>query len=338
MLARLAEDLYWSGRYLERLQHTARVLDVTTETALTSPRADENAIWQRALGTLVLESTYRERKEHLDGAKIAAFCVMDTSHPGSISSLIRALRENVRQVRELISSELWESVNDLYLRFYASNVQRDLDEHPAQLYAFVKNAAHAIVGVAAETMSRDDATRFFELGINLERTGTTNRVIGTEAAVLDAAGDTGLEAWSPVLRVCAARDAFVRSGQQADTRGVLGLLLYSAVFPRSVRFAVGTAEEHVRLLLRGGASDDRTIPEQEPLVARRLGLLRGRLDFGAVEDLIAVGLAPSATAMEADLREIHRALAERFFHHAPGADLQVQEVRALEPDWRKDVR
>ena len=95
MLARLAEDLYWAGRYLERVQHTARVLDVTTESVFTSPTVDQREIWERALSTLVLESAFRERFDTIDNATVSGFCVIDTDNPGSLASLIRALRENV---------------------------------------------------------------------------------------------------------------------------------------------------------------------------------------------------------------------------------------------------
>lgn len=335
MLARLAEDLYWAGRYLERLQHTARVLDVTTESVFTSPRVDQREIWERALATLVLEHAFAEHYDTIDGTTVSGFCVVDGDNPGSIASLIRALRENVRRVRELVSSELWEAVNDLYLRFFATNVRRDLDDHPAQLYAFVKSSAHAIVGVAVETMTRDDAARFFELGIHMERAGTTTRVLGTQAAALEIRGKTGLEAWAPVLRTCAARETFVRTGRQADAGSVSELLLFSPTFPRSVRYSVGVADEHVGLLLDEAAHHALGNTEEErPLVARRIGRLRGRLDYGDIAEVMAVGLAANAVSLETDLRSVHKAIAERFFHHAPSGELQVQELRSMEPELR----
>lgn len=335
MLARLAEDLYWAGRYLERLQHTARVLDVTTESVLTSPRVDQREIWERALATLVLEHAFAEHYESVDGTTVSGFCVIDTENPGSIASLIRALRENVRRVRELVSSELWESVNDMYLKFFAKNVRRELDDHPGELYAFVKSAAHAVIGVAVETMSRDDSTRFFELGIHMERAGTTTRVLGTQAAALEMRGKTGLEAWAPVLRTCAARETFVRTGRPADATTVATLLLYSPVFPRSVRYSVCVADEHIATLLDdaahavGGPGD-----EEHPAVARRMGRLRGRLDFGDVSEVLTNGLAATAVSLESDLRAVHKAIAERFFHHTPVGELQVQELRSMEPELR----
>jgi uncharacterized alpha-E superfamily protein len=334
MLARLAEDLYWAGRYLERVQHSARVMDVATETVFTSPAVDQREIWERALSTLVLEAAFRERFETVDNATVAAFCVIDTDNPGSLASLIRALRENVRRVRELVSSELWESVNDLYLRFFATELRRDLEDHPAQLYAFVKSAAHAVVGVAVETMARDEAARFFELGMHMERAGTTTRVLGTQAAALEVRAKTGLESWAPVLRICAAREMFIRTGRPAEAVPIVDLLMFSPVFPRSVRFSVVNTDELVQALLADGDHPAFAGPDERPLVARLLGRLRGRLDFGSVPEVLAVGLGGTAVSLETDLRDVHKAIAERFFHHTPGGELQVTELRALEPQFR----
>lgn len=334
MLARLAEDLYWAGRYLERLQHTARVLDVTTESVFTSPTVDQREIWERALATLVLDHAFSEHYTTVDGTTVSGFCVIETANPGSIASLIRALRENVRRVRELVSSELWEAVNDLYLRFFATNIRRDLDDHPAQLYAFVKNAAHAVIGVAVETMSRDEALQFFELGIHMERAGTTTRVLGTQAAALEVRGKTGLEAWAPVLRTCAAREMFVRAGRPADAVAVATLLLFSPVFPRSVRYSVCVADEHIRLLLHDAALQSVAESDERPEVARQIGRLRGRLDFGDIGEVMTIGLAATAVSLETDLRAVHKSIAERFFHHTPLGELQVQELRSMEPELR----
>jgi uncharacterized alpha-E superfamily protein len=334
MLARLAEDLYWAGRYLERVQHTARVMDVATESVFTSPTVDHREIWERALSTLVLEHAFRERFDTVDNATVSGFCVIDTDNPGSLGSLIRALRENVRRVRELVSSELWESVNDLYLRFFATDLRRDLEDHPAQLYAFVKSAAHAVVGVAVETMARDEAARFFELGMHMERSGTTTRVLGTQAAALEVRAKTGLESWAPVLRICAAREMFIRTGRTAEAEAIIDLLMFSPVFPRSVRYSVVNTDVLVAALLTDGDHPAFAGPDERPLVARLLGRLRGRLDFGSVSEVLAVGLGATAVSLETDLREVHKAIAERFFHHTPAGELQVQELRALEPELR----
>jgi uncharacterized alpha-E superfamily protein len=195
-----------------------------------------------------------------------------------------------------------------------------------------------VIGVAVETMSRDEALHFFELGMHMERAGTTTRVLGTQAAALEVRNKTGLEAWAPVLRTCAARETFVRAGRSADATAVAMLLLFSPVFPRSVRYSVCITDEHIQLLLHdaalqavGAAAAD---GEEHAEVARRVGRLRGRLDFGDIGEVMSTGLAATAVSLESDLRSVHKAIAERFFHHTTSGELQIQELRSMEPELR----
>ena len=134
-----------------------------------------------------------------------------------------------------------------------------------------------------------------------------------------------------MLRICAAREMFVRTGRPAEAAPVVDLLMFSPVFPRSVRFSVVNTDELVHALLADGGHPAFVRPEERPLVARLLGRLRGRVDFGSVEEVLAVGLGSTAVSLETDLREVHKAIAERFFHHTPAGELQVTELRALEP-------
>jgi uncharacterized alpha-E superfamily protein len=112
------------------------------------------------------------------------------------------------------------------------------------------------------------------------------------------------------------------------------LLLFSPVFPRSVRYSVGQADEHIGLLLEEAARHTINDGEEHPLVARKIGRLRGRLDFGDIDEVMATGLAATAVSLESDLRTVHKAIAERFFHHTPLGELQVQELRSMEPELR----
>ena len=137
-----------------------------------------------------------------------------------------------------------------------------------------------------------------------------------------------------MLRVCAAREMFVRTGRPAEAVPIVDLLMFSPVFPRSVRFSVVNTDELVQALLADGDHPAFVGPEERPLVARLLGRLRGRLDFGSVMEVLAVGLGATAVSLETDLRDVHKAIAERFFHHTPSGELQVTELRALEPEFR----
>src|SRR4029079_1600558 len=130
----------------------------------------------------------------------------------------------------------------------------------------------------------------------------TTRVLGTQAAALEVGTKTGIESWAPVLRICAAREMFIRTGRPAEAIPIVDLLMFSPVFPRSVRFSVVNTAELVQALLADGDHPAFVGPEEHPLVARLLGRLRGRLDFGSVPEGLALGLAATAGWLESERR------------------------------------
>jgi uncharacterized alpha-E superfamily protein len=128
MLARLAENLFWAGRYVERAEDTARMVDVTYHSLLESPSTEVATSWGQLLDVLQLRHLYGDRP--LDGGEVVHFLVLDREDPGSITSSIGAARENIRSVRELVSTELWEAVNDLHLALGRRDLRRDLAGQP----------------------------------------------------------------------------------------------------------------------------------------------------------------------------------------------------------------
>jgi hypothetical protein len=130
MLARHAEDLFWAGRYLERAQDAARILDVAYHAAVTSPQGSVDLQLADVLSVLLVAEPYREVHDDIDGRRVLAFCVHDRRNASSVVSLMIAMRENIRRARELLSSEVWEVVNDTYLRLRArTETLGDLHAH-----------------------------------------------------------------------------------------------------------------------------------------------------------------------------------------------------------------
>src|ERR1700736_1707263 len=112
MLSRVAESLYWLSRLLERAEHTARLIDVHLNLMLDQAGGDENLRWQRLLRSLRTPPPTGE----IDAYSVTRLLTFDEANTASIVSCIAAARENARQVREHISSEMWEQLNRLYLR------------------------------------------------------------------------------------------------------------------------------------------------------------------------------------------------------------------------------
>ncbi|HYB12059.1 MAG TPA: alpha-E domain-containing protein, partial [Myxococcota bacterium] len=164
MLARHAEDLFWAGRYIERAEDTARLLDVTYHGLLESPLLDAESAWCELLELLYLDQAFEAKGLPVTASAVTEFLVLDPDNAGSIVRSVARARDNARNVRERISTELWEAINTLFLELRARDLRADLEREPYQLYGFVKSRCHAISGVSAETMSRDDGWRFFLLG------------------------------------------------------------------------------------------------------------------------------------------------------------------------------
>jgi len=154
MLARHAEDLFWTGRYLERAEDTARMLDVTYHGLLESSVEDSSVVWRELVKVLHLEQSFEERGIESTEGPVTEFLVLDDANDGSIVSSIACARDNARTVRERISTELWEAINGLHLELGARDLRADLQRQPYELYRIVKARCQMITGTAAETMPR----------------------------------------------------------------------------------------------------------------------------------------------------------------------------------------
>ncbi len=189
MLARHAESLFWMGRYMERAEDTARMLDVTYHGLLESPPEEASRSWLDLLSVLNVDQGFAKRHTEVTAAIVSEFLVLDEKNPGAIVSSVGRARENARSVRELISTELWEAVNMFWLELLARNLRADLEQQPYELYGLVKRRCQTVNGVAAETMPRDDGWRFLMLGWMLERTEMTCRLLNVRYGELAGATD-----------------------------------------------------------------------------------------------------------------------------------------------------
>lgn len=306
MLARHAEDLFWTGRYLERAEDTARLLDVTYHGLLESPLADADATWRELLEVLHLSESFAASGAPLGAAGVSEFLVLNSQNPGSIVAAVTRARENARAVRERISTELWEAINGLYLELRARDLRADLARQPYQLYTLVRNRCQMVSGVAAETMSRDDGWRFLLLGRMLERVEMTCRLLTVRfAPAHERPIPPDVHEWIRVLKSVSAFEAYLKSYRaEIEPHDVLEFLLLSRDFPRSVLFGLRAAERELARL-GGGAAASR--PE------RLLGRLRAELEFLDVQELLDRGLQSSLDALQDSIHGVADTVAAHFF-------------------------
>lgn len=240
LLSRVAESVYWMGRYLERAEATARLLRVHTELFLDMPKA-AGVGWLPLLAVTGSAGDFAARHETPGEEDVIRFLAVDSSFPGSILSSLTAARANLRVNRALLPEPTWEVLNGLYLEALASAPAAVDRRTRLGWMRTVVRQCHLLAGMIASTMNRDHTYAFLEIGRHIERADMTTRVLDVGAAILlDVDGRRSREAyadslWSGVLKSVAADQMFRLSSQAGlSVPEAVGFLLKHPQFPRSV--------------------------------------------------------------------------------------------------------
>lgn len=312
MLSRIAESLFWIGRYVERAEDTARILDVHIHHLLEAPLAEEADICRSLLAIMGVDIPGVDLDE-MTARRVTDILAFDSAHPSSIVSSLVAARANARGVSEAISSEMWEALNVTYNGLPA---QVDLGARtaPYAFFRFVRERAAIIAGLTESTMSRDDAWRFMVIGRSLERIDMLTRLLYAAASGPDPD-------WVVLLRSCSAHEAFLRTyRREPEPRLAAEFLLLDRLFPRSVFYTLSIAEECLAEL------DPRSGRAGMPDEGRRvLGHLRTNLEFRRIDDLIA-DLPGLLLTLQRGCGTASAAVAARYFRQTSPIEWSVEVV------------
>ena len=270
MLSRIAESLFWIGRYVERADDTARLLDVHVQSLLEDPWAEENLACRSLLS--VMDCAVPDDDVEVGRAHVLDVLAYDRESPSGIAGAVVATRQNARRAREIISTELWEAVN-------ATWNQLPAHLHTAQPHDFfhwVRERSAVIAGIVDSATARDEIWHYLVLGRSIERADMTARLLTTRAL----AGASGPD-WTTLLRSCGAYESYLRRyrGQVSDTSAA-GFLLIDQLFPRSIVHALGQAERCLDAL--------EPPSEGASVSAARLhlGHARTSLEYSSLEDIL----------------------------------------------------
>ena len=270
MLSRIAESMFWIGRYVERAEDTARILDVQTQLILEDATLDEEATCRALLSIMGIED---EPTGRVNLALVHDLLCYDPSSSTSIASALAAAREGARRARETLSVPMWEAINTTYRAIPNGQFQQ---RRPPGVFQWVRGRAAMINGTADATTVRDEGWHFLMLGRCVERADMTSRMVAS--AVL--AGGSG-QPWTSTLRACGAYEAFLRTYRGSETeRSAAEFLLLDRLFPRSVVFALQRAEqclENVESSQRAGFQNE---------AQRLLGRTRAELEYRSLADLM----------------------------------------------------
>jgi uncharacterized alpha-E superfamily protein len=325
MLSRVADSLYWMSRYLERAEHTTRLLDVNLNLMLDDPTSIADRRWQRTLQALGSPKGVEWKGDPFALTRSLTF---DATVRASVLACIIAARENARHVREQISTEMWQRLNSLYLQVTRPDMQSEehtdalqQNEGPIEFLQQVMEAVHQFQGVTDSTMSHGEGWQFIQVGRYMERASATAALLEAYQPELwakhDALPDSNeyLE-WMGLLRSATAFEAYCKV-YTADLAPdwILEFLLLDENFPHSLRFSIDAMQHALEAVqnVSGGTRSDK--------LSRISGRLRATLSYSSVEEIMGGDVVMYLREIQMQCREIHIAIYELYVDYSIQAAL-----------------
>jgi uncharacterized alpha-E superfamily protein len=323
LLSRLAESLYWAGRYLERAEATARMITVHTDLVLDLPIA-AGVGWSPLLAVTGASEDFLGRHTGPEEDEVVGFLATDPKNRGSILSSLGQARGNLRASRVALPKACWETVNQLHTWASVSAGEAiDRRTRGAWMNEVIARC-QLLAGSMDGTMCHDEAYAFLQLGRHLERADMTIRVLDVQAGVLvgpvgDGTGDRAAEpyrdvTWAGVLHSLSAHQMFFRAvGGGVSGPRALRFLLQDQRFPRSVRFCIAAAGREAS-----------TLPSPTPVLATCTAAQQRLASLVITEQVTPADLHELVDQVELDIIAVHQALASTYF--APEVDTVVAKT------------
>jgi uncharacterized alpha-E superfamily protein len=318
VLSRVAENLFWMSRYLERAENVARLLDIGLYLELDAPFAgfdDGLAPTELALEVLACAETLGAAMRAPDRTAALEFLTFDRANPHSILSIVALARENARGTQESLGVDAWSEVNRLYLYLCGPKAQRRFRSSPSTFYTAMKKSCVLFDGMIQNTLPRDEVYHFIRLGRHIERVNVMGRILYAKcrnhAHEASAASDPAIELvrWTELLRSCSAYGAYLRvERDRVEARGVIRFLVLSADFPRAIRFCVARCRESLQEIA-GGGDDDEYASEAE----RLLGRLESELRYIDADEIFERGLPEFLDGIQKTCARVGEEIQRSFF-------------------------
>ena len=244
MLSKVAERIYWTARYLERIESTARLISIYDKLLFDLPR-NVQLSWYNLITINSLQKDFSDRYAVQDERNVIKFLIGDESNYSSIISSLKAVRENVRTTRDVIPSDVWYTINELNL-YVKENIQQGINRSKRhEFLSHIIRGCQQILGALYSDMPHDSAWTFLRIGRNLERADMTSRNIDAamagvmEAHDIDEAVNTHQIIWLNLLRSLNADHSYRRATRQTITGyGVVDYLVTDEYFPKSIEYCL----------------------------------------------------------------------------------------------------
>ena len=310
MSSRVAENIYWLARYVERAENTARLVRVNSHLVLDTPSGIAPG-WEPLVDITGLSAAFHAVDRETNERNVVRFLIGDANNSGSILSSLIAARENCRTVRDVLPRSSWEKLNELYL-FAKENVQSGLTKSGRDRFLDeIISGSQRINGLLGSVMYRDEAWDFARIGRNLERADMTTRIIDVRSTDLfpdDLLESRSLDTlqWISVLRSMSGYQTYRRNVAIRVSRGdVLEFLFHNPLFPRSFLHCIQAVGESIA-----------HIDEKSP-AERKITALKRLLKQVDVADMSQASLHEFIDELQLGIMALHEVLASTYFPPAP---------------------
>jgi len=306
VLSRVAENIYWMARHIERAENTARLIQVNTFLLLDLPKGVAPG-WMPLLTITGAADLFFRRYKEAGERQVTKFLIGDDDNPGAILPALQIARENCRTIRDIVPRESWELINELFLHS-RDNLSHGLTKSGRHHYLNqVITASQTLAGMLMGTMNHDVDYHFLRVGHSLERADMTSRIIDvcTANVLPEQPGETtnyGNIQWMGILKSLSAYQMYRRSMQvriQRDT--VLKFLFQNHEFPRSILYCINEVENGINQI----GSDRSTLQVLEHI--------KTNLRNSNVATLEPVELHAYVDDLQCDLIRLHNSLAQAYF-------------------------
>ncbi len=326
MLSRVAGSLYWMSRYLERAENQARLIDVNIQILLdfgqVSPETLEEH-WLPVLRSSGDEELFFQLYEDADTESATEFLTFRGENPNSLISCISNARENARQVRDQISSEMWEVLNEAYHFIQGGDAKKIWHDGASAFYDQIKRYSHLFQGITVSTFSRNEGFEFIQFGKYLERADKTTRMLDIKYHILlpratDVGGAVDTAQWHAVLRSASAVEAY-RRFYVADIlfKKVVQFLISEDSFPRSLLFCLEQMDDFAHLIAH-------TEPgEYQSEQGKRFSAFLDRVATQDVEDIFTQGLHEFLQQAQDEISAVSGYMYTTYMYHPP-VDMQAE--------------
>ncbi|MGQ0700989.1 MAG: alpha-E domain-containing protein [Panacagrimonas sp.] len=307
MLSRVANNLYWFGRYLQRAENTARLINVNANLLLDLPK-NVTFGWEALVQIVGADPLFRERYPDYSESNVLRFLMLDEKHDGSILSSLHSAREILRTSRDTVPRDVWEKLNDLHYFVQERGEMVTSRTRRQEFLQRVIDGSVLVYGTLTSNMSRDVGFQFLKVGTHIEQADMTTRILDVRSTSLIETGPKHDLApfyniqWMSVLRSLTAYQMYRRHVRARVNRtGVLRFLLQNREFPRSVMFCFGTIGSSLPHL------------PQNRNVERTLWRARALVQDASIDRLVEKGLSEFIDEIQVGLGEMHEAFVQAYF-------------------------